>query len=89
MAKKARKKKSTKKPAVKRTSKRKSQTVAKTKGRVAAKTRKKAAKKRARKAEPHTLGERVSSAVKAVLDTFTEAEQLREKMDKRGGTDAE
>lgn len=89
MAKKSRKKKSPKKTAVKRKTKsaavRKSKAAAKTKARAAvAKTKKKAAKKRPRKAKPQTIGERVSSAVKAVMDTFTEAEQLRKKMEPPG-----
>jgi hypothetical protein len=91
MAKKSRKK-SAKKPAARRKAKVARSKVAKTrvakaakgKAGVAARTKKKAAKKRARKPKPQTIGERLSGAVKAVVDTFAEAEALRRKMEPRG-----
>jgi hypothetical protein len=89
MAKKARKK-----TAVKRKTKAKvargKKVAAKTKARAAAgKTKKKAAKKRARKPKSPTIGERVSSAVKAVMETFTETEAARKKSEPRGSDAAE
>lgn len=75
---------SRKKTAVKRTVKKKKSKVAAAKKPKAAAAKKKARKKARKPGKPQTIGERVSSAVKAVMDTFTEAEQLRKKMEQRG-----
>ena len=89
MAKKARKKsaaKSKKKSKAKKVAAKKVVARKPAKARVVAKKKK---KKAAAKAKPRTLGDRLSSAYHAVVDTMTGTDQLRNKMEKPGTSETQ
>jgi len=93
MTKKARKKATAKrKQKTKLATGKKARVMAKSKARAARKKKSRLAPKKktqARKAKPKTIGEQVSGAFRAVVDTVAEAHALRNKLEQPGSSESE